>query len=142
MHSSLTTQNYDPIVQVGPIIRASVQAIVSSRYRQSQDTALNERCNEDQRRSAVSVSKILQGGESAEMPVEQPAKFELVDQSKNRNGARLHDGGNVPLACQHDDRMNRALMSAAPSGRSGMSASRPLLGAKQTRYAQSEIFRV
>jgi putative ABC transport system substrate-binding protein len=30
------------------------------------------------RRSALFVTKILQGGSPAEMPVEQPSKFELV----------------------------------------------------------------
>jgi putative ABC transport system substrate-binding protein len=52
------------------------------------------------RQSTRFVSKILQGGNRADMPIEQPTKFELVVNLRAAKRARDNGSGIIPAACR------------------------------------------
>jgi len=58
------------------------------------------------RRAAYFVDRILKGAKPADLPVEQPTKFELVINLKTAKGARPHDPTIVVAASGSDHRVN------------------------------------
>jgi hypothetical protein len=55
--------------------------------------------------ATVCVDKMVRGAKPADLPVEQPTKFDLVVNLKNRRSTRVGDPGGVPPARRRGDRV-------------------------------------
>jgi ABC transporter substrate binding protein len=57
------------------------------------------------RDAAVLVDKVLKGARPAELPVEQPTRFALGDQSQDRQGSGPSGSGQIACGCRRGDRI-------------------------------------
>ena len=103
--SALSAVHHDLIVSLAA--RHKLPAVYFNRFfvRNGGLVAYGADLVDQHRRAAGYVDRILKGEKPADLPVQAPTKFELVDQSQDRQGARPRGAADAARPRRRGDRM-------------------------------------
>src|SRR5262249_53728235 len=104
---SFTTTNRKPIIEA--VARHPLPAVFPFKFFAAEGGLLSYGVDNSElyRRAAIYFDRILKGEKPADLPVQQPTKFELVINLKKRQGARPHRAADAALDRRRGHRMRR-----------------------------------
>ena len=140
MDDGAITAERQEILQFAAVRRIPVVSIYKDFAKSGGLVAYGPKLDIVYRRAAHFADKLLKGERAGDLPIEQPAIFDVVVNSENRQNPWHYYSGNGTGRCRRGYRIAPLLPFAARNGHGGADRRRSVVGGKRKTSTRGEYF--